>query len=950
MIRFGLAALACSTALGVTSGAVARTAPPAKPQPAASSAKVLPTTSYRLPNGLKVVFHIDQSDPVVAVALAAHVGSARETPGRTGFAHMFEHLFFLNSENLGPGGLDKLSARVGGSGANGFTTQDVTVYHQEVPNDALEKMIWAEADKLGFFIKTVTDPVLAKEKQVVKNEKRQSYDNRPYGHVGEIITDAMFPADHPYSWEVIGSMRDLDAAELKDVQDFYRRWYVPNNATLVVAGNFDEAQARGWIERYFGEIARGAPTPNYTPRPANLAASKSLMYEDSYAKLPMLTISWPGIQSRSADQPALEVLAQMLTDGRDTPLTRLLVEEKKLTDEVGATHRDGALTGEFRISVRAFDGVPLDQVQAAITEGLKRFETSGVDPAILARAKAKREADLYGALTTVEDKATTIARLDVTTGDANYFDTYLGQVRALTPADIQRVYRTYIAGKPNISVSAVPRGQAKLALTGATTATFPVEPIVQGAEAAVEASKGAATYARTPSKIDRSKEPAAGPTPQVTLPTIWQASASDGLALSGIEDRELPVATFELAIDGGQRFDDPAKPGAANLLARMMTRGTAKRTAAELEAALQSLGATVTVTSDRERVRLRGTTLSRNFAETMALVREMLLEPRWDPNELALAKAAVTAEIADERANPQAIARKLTNAVTYKGSVIALDPKGTAASVAALSMDDLKQLKAKFSPAIARLRVVGAVSQAEVTASVAPLAAGWAKTEVAVPLPPQPVPARPASLLFYDVPDAKQSLLMFTARGPRRADPDYYPATVANYILGGGGFASRLTQQLREGKGYTYGVRSRYEGWLTDGMFLLETPVRANVTLEAATLARDIVRDYPTSFTADDLAVTKSFLTKSRAIAYEAQADKLNMLAVIGDYGLPLDYPLRQAAYVDALTEAQVREIAAKYLRPSAMTYVVVGDAATQRSRMTALGVGEPVAANGLLP
>ncbi len=204
--------------------------------PMQTRGELVPVQTFTLPNGLSVVFHIDRSDPVTAVVLAAHVGSARETPGRTGFAHMFEHLFFLDSENLGPGGLDKLSSRIGGSGANGSTSRDATDYLQTVPNDALEKMIWAEADKLGYFINTVTDPVLAKEKQVVKNEKRQSYDNRPYGHTMSVIMGALYPADHPYNWPVIGSLADLDAATLEDVRDFYRRWYTPNNTTLVIAG------------------------------------------------------------------------------------------------------------------------------------------------------------------------------------------------------------------------------------------------------------------------------------------------------------------------------------------------------------------------------------------------------------------------------------------------------------------------------------------------------------------------------------------------------------------------------------------------------------------------------------------------------------------------------------------------------------------------------------------
>lgn len=230
---------------------------------------------FTLDNGLEVIFHEDKSDPVVAVALTFHVGSAREKEGKTGFAHLFEHLLFLESENLGKGGLDKMSSRIGGSGANGSTSRDRTNYFQTVPNDALEKMIWAEADKLGFFINTVTEAVVAKEKQVVKNEKRQGVDNRPYGHVNYVVGKNLYPADHPYNWQVIGSLEDLQNATLADVKEFYNKWYVPNNATLVIAGDFDFEQAKAWVQKYFDEIPRGEEIEPLADRPASLDETKN---------------------------------------------------------------------------------------------------------------------------------------------------------------------------------------------------------------------------------------------------------------------------------------------------------------------------------------------------------------------------------------------------------------------------------------------------------------------------------------------------------------------------------------------------------------------------------------------------------------------------------------------------------------------------------------------------
>ena len=270
---------------------------------------LIPYESFTLDNGLKVIFHIDRSDPVVAVSLTAHVGSARELPGRTGFAHLFEHLLFLESENLGKGGLDRLSARIGGSGANGSTSRDRTNYLQTVPNNALEKMLWAEADKLGWYINTVTEQVLAKEKQVVKNEKRQGVDNRPYGHLFSVLGSNMYPADHPYNWQVIGSLEDLQAATLDDVKTFFRNWYTPNNVTLVVAGDFDLDQAREWTQRYFAEIPRGPEIAPLEARPAELSESKFLFHEDNFAEQPLLAMSWPAVEQYHPDSYALDVLS-----------------------------------------------------------------------------------------------------------------------------------------------------------------------------------------------------------------------------------------------------------------------------------------------------------------------------------------------------------------------------------------------------------------------------------------------------------------------------------------------------------------------------------------------------------------------------------------------------------------------------------------------------------------
>ncbi|MEE2690670.1 MAG: pitrilysin family protein [Pseudomonadota bacterium] len=920
------------------------------PAPAAGE-KLVAFEKFELDNGLSVIFSIDRSDPVVAVTLTAHVGSAREKPGRTGFAHLFEHLLFLESENLGPGGLDKLSARIGGSGANGSTSRDRTNYLQTVPNDALEKMLWAEADKLGWFINTVTEPVLAKEKQVVKNEKRQSVDNQPYGHEQYVIDRALYPEGHPYSWQVIGSLEDLDAATLDDVKQFYRQWYTPNNVTLTVAGDFDAAQAKAWVEKYFGEIPRGPEIAPQRPDPFALPETRRLYHEDNFAELPQLTLAWPGAAQYTDDYYALAVLAGLLTDGKTAPLNEVLIDEKQLTGAVAMGGYDGELAGEILLQAQAFDGVDLDDVKAALDEGFARFEANGVAEKDLARIKTKLEVGFYGAVGTVLGKAVNLGEYDAVYGDPGIINEEIPSLRAVTAADVMRVYNDYIKDKPYVATSFVPKGEAALALEGSARAEVVEEPIVQGAEEAFDTS-AKATYEKTPSSFDRSVEPPYGPKPQVKTPAIREFALADGLKVYAVEDRELPLVQFQLSIDGGQLLESPDRQGAANLLAEILDKGTAKKTVAEFEEAVALLGATIAVGAGDERFVISGQTLARNFAPTMDLVREMLLEPRWDEGELALAKARVTSELQASRASPFELSARAYALVSWgAGHPFARDVRGTEQSVAAMSMDDLKAYHGRaLAPGNASLRVVGAASEADIKKATAGLAKGWTTPAPAVPdILPAPAPGESA-VYFVDMPGAKQSILQFGRPGPLRADPDFYPASVMNYILGGGGFASRLTQELREGKGYTYGIRSAFSGSGRAGDFRVQSGVRSNVTLEAATLIRDILRDYGATFTEEDLEVTKSFLLKSQARAFESLGAKLAMLGDIADYGLPRDYAARQAAVVEGMTVDKIRALAGEYVTPDAMNYVVVGDAATQAKRLKALGYGAPVMLDMAVP
>lgn len=898
---------------------------------------------YTLDNGLDVVLHIDRSDPIVAVAMTYHVGSARELQGKTGFAHLFEHLLFLESENLGRGGLDILINKVGGS-LNGSTNRDRTNYFQVVPKDALEKILWAEADKLGYFINTVTEDVVAKEKQVVKNEKRQGVDNRPYGHTSFVIDKAIYPESHPYNWQVIGSLEDLDGATLQDVQQFYRTWYAPNNATLVLAGDFDVAQAKEWIARYFGEIAAVdlPPTPNIPT--VELTETRLLSHEDNFARVPALTVVWPTVEQYHEDSYPLRVLAALLSDGKKAPFYKVIVEEERLAPAVRMFNRTSELAGNFSLSIRGFAGTDLDSIRQAVEAAFQRFEEDGFTEADLDRVKAGRETAFYNGMSSVLGKAFQMAQYNIFAGSPGYLEEDIARLLAVSRDDVSRVYDEYIKDRHFVATSFVPRGQGGLALTGSVKAEVVVEPIVSGREAEIVISEQR-EYPTTPSSFDRSVEPSFGDPASLPMPEVWTDALDNGMNVYGIQNAELPLVQFTIRLRGGLLLDDPGKVGVASLMGVMMTEGTANRTPEELEEAIDILGATINVSSGRETFTVSGNTLTRNYDATMALVEEILLEPRWDEREFVLAKQRTINGLRQQAANPNAIAANAYNKLLYgRNHVLSNNARGTMASVESIAIDDLEAMyERSVSPSVANMHVVGDITREQVMASLAGLEERWAARDVEFPVYDLPPSVERSRIYFVDVPNSAQSVIRVGALALAQTEADYYPATVMNFRLGGGGFASQFTQILREQRGYTYGAGSGFSGTDIPGPFTVRTSVRSNVTLESVSLIKEILEDYAPGFDESDLEATTSFLLKSNARRFETLGAKINMLQNISSYDLPVNYVLQREAAVRDMTEERIKELADRYIVAGRMIYLVVGDAGTQLDRLTQVGFGRPI-------
>lgn len=902
---------------------------------------------FTLKNGLEVIFHIDKSDPVTAVSLAAHVGSAREVAGRTGFAHLFEHLLFLESENLGKGGLDEMSARIGGSGANGFTSRDETNYFQTVPKDALEKMIWAEADKLGWFINTVTQPVLEKEKQVVKNEKRQRIDNVPYGHLNYVIDKHLYPKDHPYSWQVIGSLEDLQAATLEDVHRFFKHWYVPNNVTLVVAGDFDPVQARAWVHKYFDEIPTGDPIAPLAKQPAILNDHIYLKYEDNFAQQPLLAISWPGVHLYHPDAYALVYLTALLSEGKESPLYHVLVEEMQLSSDVYFASRENEIAGQIDLRVKAYDGVDLDLVIAGVEKAFAKFEQEGISTPAMQRIRAKLEKSYYQGISSSLDKAFQLAQFNLIADKPELINQQLASLLAVSEQDIMRVYRQYVQTKPFVSASFVPKGESDLALANAATVDVVEEQIIQNSEASFDLSAKAA-YTPTPSAFDRSKEPPYGQPPLVPVANVWQQSTANNIQLFGIEDRELPLVSLQLKIAGGQLLEDIENSGVASLTAQMLKLGTVKRTKEDFDAALELIGANVQVYGDKTEIIIAADGLSKYTTELISLLTEMVLMPSFDEQEFERLKIQTIDTIKTNQSYPEEIADQLFMQLLYGGSsAYAYDPLGTIKTIEQVTVNDVKQFYARhFSPANTTIHVVGAVSEQRLMQEITPLAQQWDTPEVELTRPKAVDVVRASRLYFYDVPGAKQSQIRIGKLAMPASDASFLEAQIANYNLGSGGFASKLTQTLRSEKGYTYGIRGRFSGNAYTGVYQIESGVRANVTLESLQLIVSILRDYPLAFSERDLAATQSYFIKSSARRFESLDSKLTLLENISQFGRSADYIAKRNERVMQMTVADIASLSLNHMNIDDMIILVVGDAETQLPRLDALGMGKPVQLN----
>ncbi len=891
---------------------------------------VIPYEKYVLDNGLTLVIHEDHSDPIVHLDVTYHVGSARELPGRSGFAHFFEHMMFQGSEHVADEQHFKIITEAGGD-LNGTTNSDRTNYFETVPSNQLETVLWLEADRMGFLLDSVTQRKFEVQRATVKNERGQNYDNRPYGLVNEKVSQALYPTDHPYHWPTIGYLEDLDRVDVTALKEFFMRWYGPNNATVTVAGDVNPEQVVGLVKKYFGSIPRGPEVVADKRGPAKLEADRYISYADRI-RFPLIQFTYPTVGNFHPDEAPLDVLADIL-GGSKTSIFYQTFEKAQVAVQSAVFHPCRELGGEFKLQVLPYPGKTLEEMETLIRRALATFENEGVKEEDLARFRAKMESQMISGLETVHGKAAQLAQYNVMLGNPNYIQKDLERYQKVTAEDVMRVYRTYIRDRKAVIISAYPVDQPQ-------TAKPDNFKFVRDKEFKVDLKEyQGLRYNKAKDDFDRSKRPAVGPSPSIKVPVFWKENFDNGLALIGAESKEVPKVTVRIGIKAGHRFEDRTKAGLAELTAALMNESTKSYSSEQLAVEMEKLGSDIEISASDEEIIVNVSSLTKNIDRTLQLVEEMLLHPKFDQADFDRLKNEQLEGIRNQVSQATVIATNAYKQLLYgKDHVMALPTVGDEATVSAITHADVKDYHAKWIvPNISQVVVVGSLPKDQVLSKLGFLKS-WPKKAVNYPTEPATPADEPTTIYLIDKAAAPQSeIRMGYLSLPYDATGEFYRATLMNFNLGGN-FNSRINQNLRETKGWTYGASSRFSGSRFKGSFTAAAGVKASSTDSAVFEFISEIRNMAEKgIRADELDYLRKALGQEDALKYEAGFQKAGFLSQILRYDLPADFTDQQSRILESITAAELNSVAKKLLQPDRMRIVIVGDKATIQKGLTRL-------------
>jgi zinc protease len=870
----------------------------------------IPYTKYLLSNGLTLIVHEDHKAPIIAFNVWYHVGSKNEKPGKTGFAHLFEHLMFNGSEHFNDDYF-KLMDQIGATDLNGTTNNDRTNYFENFPVAALDKVLWIESDRMGFLLNAIDSARLNEQRGVVQNEKRQG-ENQPYAVAEELTVKSTYPAGHPYSWTVIGSMEDLNAASLDDVKEWFKTYYGPNNAVICIAGDIKAEDALEKVKKYFGDIPAGPPIAKHGSWTAKMTGNH---YQQAQDRVPQARIqkTWNVPGWGTAEVTYLNILLDILTNGKTSRLYKRLVYDEQLSSNVFAYIQQSEIGGQFNLFSDAKPGIPLNKINDVINEELKKIFTTGVSMAELERAKTRaftgfiKGAERIGGF---GGKSDILIQNEVFGGSPDYFKKVFKRIADASPADIKATANDWLnSGEYRLDI--LPYGD----------------------------------FEAQSSSLDRKQQPAMGAPAMVKFPEVKEFTLSNGLKVSLVERNVVPVVNMSLMMDAGYAADQFGLPGLASLTGQMLTEGTKTKTALQISDLQADLGASVGSRSDLDKTYVSLNALTNNFEASLSLFTDILLNPSFPQKDFDRVKKEQLLSIKQEQAQPVLMGLRILPKLLYGNGHAYSNPftgSGTEASVNKIVKDDLVKFhQAWFVPNNASLAVVGDITAEALKTKLEKSFAGWKAKEVQkkniseVAMPALPV------VYIIDKPGALQSIIFAAETSPSAKDADYEPIQMMNKILGGE-FTARINMNLREDKHWSYGAFSVNIDAKGPGFFTGYAPVQTDKTKESVTELLKELSQY-----VNDKPATEAEFNKVRGNSilqlpgtWETNASVLFSLQDAIKYDRGIGYLKNYPAMLQNLQLDNINKAAKKVIKPQSLTWVIVGDRSKIEKGIQELNLG----------